>query len=65
MLWKHYEYGSGRNDVRRSRQLVLNMTAAIGNYDYGVSWIFGQDGTFEVEADLTGIVLARVPMPPP
>ncbi|NJL98006.1 MAG: hypothetical protein HC924_03865 [Synechococcaceae cyanobacterium SM2_3_2] len=59
ILWKHYDYLSGRNDVRRSRQLVLNMTAAIGNYDYGISWVFDQDGTFEVEADLTGIVLAQ------
>ncbi len=59
ILWKHYEYGSGRNDVRRSRQLVLTMTSAIGNYDYGISWIFDQDGTLEVQADLTGIVLAQ------
>ncbi|MFS8897204.1 primary-amine oxidase [Synechococcus sp. R3-13] len=59
MLWKHYEYNTKRNDVRRSRELVMTMTAAIGNYDYGISWVFHQDGTFEVQADLTGIVLAK------
>ncbi|MEN9251080.1 MAG: primary-amine oxidase [Thermostichales cyanobacterium BF3_bins_165] len=59
MLWKHYDYNTERNDVRRSRELVMTMTAAIGNYDYGISWVFHQDGTFEVQADLTGIVLAK------
>lgn len=59
ILWKHYEYNTERNDVRRSRELVVTTTAAIGNYDYGINWIFHQDGTLELRADLTGIVLAK------
>jgi primary-amine oxidase len=59
MLWKHYEYNTGRNDVRRSRELVMAMTVAIDNYDYSINWIFHQDGTLEVQNELTGIVLAQ------
>ncbi|MBD2523352.1 primary-amine oxidase [Nostoc sp. FACHB-133] len=59
MLWKHYDYGTQRNDVRRSRELVMTMTAAIDNYDYSINWIFHQDGTLELQNELTGIVLAQ------
>ncbi|MEH2000221.1 MAG: primary-amine oxidase [Nostoc sp.] len=59
MLWKHYEYNTQRNDVRRSRELVMSMTAAVDNYDYSINWIFHQDGTLEVQNELTGIVLAQ------
>ncbi|MEH2143044.1 primary-amine oxidase [Nostoc sp.] len=59
MLWKHYEYNTQRNDVRRSRELVMTMTAAIDNYDYSINWIFHQDGTLEVQNELTGVVLAQ------
>ncbi|MBW4689866.1 MAG: primary-amine oxidase [Komarekiella atlantica HA4396-MV6] len=59
ILWKHYEFSTQHNHVRRSRELVMKMTAAIDNYDYTVNWIFRQDGTLEVENELTGIVLAQ------
>jgi primary-amine oxidase len=59
MLWKHYEYNTDRNDIRRARDLVLTTMVAVGNYDYGISWIFHQDGTLEVQTDLTGIILAK------
>ncbi|WP_375477891.1 primary-amine oxidase [uncultured Nostoc sp.] len=59
MLWKHYEYNTQRNDVRRSRELVMKMTVAIDNYDYGINWIFHQDGTLEVQNELTGIILTQ------
>ncbi|MEH1944926.1 MAG: primary-amine oxidase [Nostoc sp.] len=59
MLWKHYEYNTQRNDVRRSRELVMTMTVTIDNYDYSINWIFHQDGTLEVQNELTGIVLAQ------
>ncbi len=59
MLWKHYEYNTQRNDVRRSRELVMTMTVAIDNYDYSINWIFHQDGTLEVQNELTGIVMAQ------
>ncbi|MEH1894418.1 MAG: primary-amine oxidase [Nostoc sp.] len=59
MLWKHYDYNTRRNDVRRSRELVITMTTAVDNYDYSLNWIFHQDGTLEVQNELTGIVLAQ------
>ncbi|OUL24876.1 primary-amine oxidase [Nostoc sp. 106C] len=59
MLWKHYEYNTQKNYVRRSRELVMTMTAAIDNYDYSLNWIFHQDGSVEIQNDLTGIVLVQ------
>ncbi|RUS97570.1 hypothetical protein DSM106972_083070 [Dulcicalothrix desertica PCC 7102] len=59
ILWKHDEYNTKRNDVRRSRELVVTTTTALENYDYGISWIFHQDGTLELQSDLTGIVLPQ------
>jgi len=53
LLWKHGE------DSRRGRELVLFSISTVGNYDYGLSWIFKQDGSIEVEASLTGIMLAK------
>lgn len=59
ILWKHYEYSTQQNDVRRRRELVMTMTAVIDNYDYSLNWIFHQDGTLEIQNELTGIVLAQ------
>jgi len=58
LLWKHREY-NGTNEVRRARELVLYQVATLGNYDYGINWIFGQDGQLRVEIELTGILLAK------
>jgi primary-amine oxidase len=59
LLWKHYDIYSQKNETRRGRQLVLSSVAAIGNYDYGFSWILHQDGTLEVRNELTGIMLPK------
>ena len=59
MLWKHFEYYSGSNDSRRARELVVFSLVTVGNYDYGFNWIFRQDGTLEVQAVLTGIMLTK------
>ncbi|HJU65014.1 MAG TPA: primary-amine oxidase [Gemmatimonadaceae bacterium] len=59
MLWKHYEGYSGRNESRRGRQLVIFFIATIGNYDYAINWVFHQDGTLEVDAALSGIMLPK------
>ena len=37
----------------------MRSIVTIGNYDYAVNWVFQQDGTLKVEADLTGIILAK------
>jgi len=59
ILWKHYESYSKTNESRRARQLVIFFIATIGNYDYSINWIFHQDGTLELDAALTGIMLPK------
>jgi primary-amine oxidase len=56
ILWKHNDQRSGRNEVRRSRRLVVSSIATVGNYDYGFFWYFYQDGTIQFEVKLTGIL---------
>jgi primary-amine oxidase len=60
LLWKHFEYYSNnRTDGRRARELVVFSMVTVGNYDYGFNWIFRQDGTMELQAVLTGIMLTK------
>lgn len=59
ILWRHYDFNTGSHEGRRSRELVLTTVAAIGNYDYGISWVFHEDGTLEEQTDLTGIMLVK------
>lgn len=60
VLWKHVDFeGTKKNESRRARQLVLSMIATIGNYEYGFNWVFHQDGAFEMEALLTGIMSVK------
>lgn len=59
ILWKHYNLEAKHNDSRRARELVLGFIATVGNYEYGFNWVFHQDGTLEMEVDLTGIVEPR------
>lgn len=59
LLWKHYDYVSEQKEVRRARNLVMTFNSAIGNYDYGFNWVFHQDGTLELEANLTGTMLVK------
>jgi len=56
ILWKHSDPRSGRNEVRRSRRLVVSSIATVGNYDYGFFWYFYLDGTIQFEVKLTGIL---------
>ena len=56
ILWKHNDLRSGRNEVRRSRRLVVSSIATVGNYDYGFFWYFYLDGTIQFEVKLTGIL---------
>lgn len=63
VLWKHFDSYSGLTSVRRGHTLVVTSIATIGNYDYGLSWIFHEDGVIEARIDLTGILLAKA-VPP-
>ena len=67
VLWKHYQFDDnppgqkegGTNYSRRARELVVSWIATVGNYDYGLNWVFKEDGSLELEAFLTGIMLAK------
>lgn len=63
MLWKHYDMYHGVNHSRRGRELVIGFVTTISNYDYALNWVFRQDGSIELEAALTGIMLAKA-VPP-
>jgi primary-amine oxidase len=56
VLWKHNDVRSARDEVRRSRRLVVSFFATVGNYDYGFFWYFYLDGTIQFEAKLTGVL---------
>lgn len=59
LLWKHRNAENGETDIRRSRQLVMTFMTTIGNYDYGINYIFNLDGTIKVDVQLTGMLLAK------
>jgi primary-amine oxidase len=56
ILWKHNDLRSGRDEVRRSRRLVVSSISTVGNYDYGFFWYFYLDGTIQFETKLTGVL---------
>ncbi|MCS6912948.1 MAG: primary-amine oxidase [Myxococcales bacterium] len=59
LLWRHWDYVSDVTHGRRARQLAVSFMAAVGNYDYMLTWVFSQDGALALEADLSGIMLAK------
>lgn len=59
LLWKHFDINVEHTESRRGRELVLGFLAGVGNYDYGINWIFRQDGSMALQADLTGVLLAK------
>lgn len=59
ILWKHQDFESEEDQTRPARNLYLTYVATVGNYDYALSWVLGQDGSVGVDTQLTGIVLAK------
>lgn len=59
LLFKHFDMYNGGNVSRRGRDLVIGFITTISNYDYGIQWIFKEDGSLELEAVLSGIMLAK------
>jgi primary-amine oxidase len=59
VIWKHFDFNTQKNHVRRNRELVMTMVTTVDNYDYTLNWIFHQDGTLEIENQLSGIDLAQ------
>ena len=59
ILWTRTDPSNAERDTRGRRDLVVTWNAWIGNYIYGFDWIFGMDGSIEVEVALTGATLNR------
>jgi primary-amine oxidase len=59
LLWKHFDFDTGHDETRRARWLYLTYIATVGNYDYALSWVLGQDGTIAIDCQLTGILLPK------
>jgi primary-amine oxidase len=59
LLWKHLDQYSGKNVSARAQELIISSIATIGNYDYALNYIFRQDGSLEVQVQLTGIMLTK------
>ncbi|MGH9030112.1 MAG: primary-amine oxidase, partial [Acidimicrobiales bacterium] len=56
ILWKHNDLRSARDEVRRSRRLVVSSISTVGNYEYGFYWYLYLDGSIQFETKLTGIL---------
>ena len=59
LLWKHYDMYNKGDVSRRARELLIGFITTISNYDYGLNWIFKQDGSLEFEVVLSRIMLAK------
>ena len=53
---KHMNYRNNAATVVRNRELVVQMTCTVSNYEYVLAWIFDQAGTIEHEVRATGIL---------
>ncbi|KAI1989377.1 cytochrome c oxidase subunit 1 [Ophidiomyces ophidiicola] len=53
---KHTNYRTNAATVVRNRQLVVQMTCTVSNYEYIFAWIFDQAGGIELEVRATGIL---------
>ncbi|KAI1618033.1 copper amine oxidase [Exophiala viscosa] len=54
--WKHTNFRNGRSSVVRDRQLVVQCTATVANYEYILAFILDQAANLHVEVKATGIV---------
>jgi primary-amine oxidase len=55
----YYEQDNRRIQARAS-ELVVGFLVSLGNYAYGINWVFKQDGSFAFEAELAGEVLTKL-----
>ena len=54
--WKHTNWRNGKASLVRDRQLVVQCTATVANYEYILAFIFDQAANLHVEVKATGIV---------
>jgi primary-amine oxidase len=56
-LWDRLDPTTLQRDARFARELVVTWAAAIGNYTYGVEYIFRMNGEIDVKVNATGTTL--------
>lgn len=56
VAWKHLNWRTGRSVVARKRDLVIQFSVTLANYDYIFAFKFDQAAGISVEARATGIV---------
>lgn len=54
--WKHTNVRTGRADVTRARELILQLILTVGNYEYALYWVFDTAGSIHWEVRATGIM---------
>lgn len=61
--WKHTNFRTGSSSVVRNRQLVIQCTATVANYEYIFAFILDQAANIHFELRATGIV-STMPIQP-
>ena len=56
-LWDRLDPTFITRDARYARELVVTWSAAIGNYTYGVEYVFKMNGAIDVNVNATGTTL--------
>lgn len=56
ILWKHWDFRTGRTVLKRGRKLVISSICTVGNYEYAQYWYLDLAGEIEFEMKATGIV---------
>ena len=59
VLWDRADPTTFARDARYARELVVTWIAAIGNYSYGVEYVFRMDGSIDVKVNATGTTLSQ------
>lgn len=54
--WKHTNWRNGQSSAVRDRQLVIQCTATVANYEYILAYVLDQAANLHIEVRATGIV---------
>ncbi|KAJ5585642.1 hypothetical protein N7450_005429 [Penicillium hetheringtonii] len=54
--WKHTNFRNNKSSVVRNRQLVIQCTATVANYEYILAFVLDQAANIHIEVRATGIV---------
>ncbi len=58
-VWLHYDYTKESLASHTGKELVVQFNFAVGNYDYGLQWVFHEAGSIEGNVLLMGIIGAK------